>query len=136
MLPDVLNTNQVKDSAAAEVEFTQSENLGRTREFRKISETPNLPHRIDVKHAESGKGVTLRRDSVIIITKNVTGVDGSPVVIKGQVKLSIPVGNLATMAEPTHVLAEVGSLVFTLATSTFLYDGTGNGAVCLINGDL
>jgi hypothetical protein len=89
-----------------------------------------------VKHTESGKGEEARRRSLVQVNKFITGVSGKPRLVQAHVVVNLPVGDVATDTEAKNVLAELGSLVFTNATSTFLYDGTGNGAKCLLNGDL
>jgi hypothetical protein len=130
-----LVTNEVKDAAGAEVEFARISTIGRTFEYAQVSETPNLTHRIVGAHRETGAGTKKRRSSMIQVILNVTGSDGNPAEIKFRIVGDIPVGNLSTMDGPKKALAELGSLVFTNATSTFVYAGTGNGAVVLLNGE-
>lgn len=48
-----------------------------------------------------------------------------------------PVGALLALTEPTHNIAQLMSFVASLgASTTILYDGTGNGAQVLLNGDI
>lgn len=137
MLPNALNTNEIKNSAGTEVEFARRLTNGSTTEFVQVAETPNLPHRLRIAHTEVGKGVGARRRSLVQFSKTVNGVDGQPARIVAQCTVDFPVGNLSTMAEPTHVLAELLSFLATTgAGTTVLFAGTGSGAVCLLNGDL
>lgn len=139
MLGNNLNTNEIKNSAGAEVEFQHLSQEGRSRVFAMVGESPSLQHRLDISHVESGKGLTLVRRSLVRFTKNVISqVDTvTPVPILGYTVLQVPVGHLTSLAEPTHVLAELMSFCASLgATTTILYDGTGNGAQVLLNGSL
>lgn len=136
MLNNTLNTNEVRDAGGVEREFTHLQQIGRTREFQQIAETPNLRHRIQIAHREVGALEDLRRQSKVGILKEITGASGKKRKIVFNVTADIPVGDMGSTAEAANVLSEVGSLVFTLGTNTFLYDGTGNGAKVLLNGEL
>lgn len=139
MLSNTLVTNEIKNAAAAEVEFSRISSQARETVFAQVSETPALPHRLNVKHQESGSGVALRRRSLVRFDKSVTGqVDSTKVEkISGYIVMDIPVGNLTTMGEPQNVLAELLSFSATTGAATaVLFDCTGNGAKCLINGEL
>jgi hypothetical protein len=136
-LPTNLTTNEVKDSAGAEVEFLYSSSDGRTRIYAQSGETPMLEHRLKVSHQETGAGSLTRRRSVVRVDKTVSGASGTPRVVSAYVVLDIPVGDLSAYTEPTKVLAELVSFVASLgASTTILYDGTGYGAAALINGTL
>jgi hypothetical protein len=136
MLSNTLNTNEVKDAAAAEVELQRISSNERKTVFAVITETPNAPHRLSISHTEIGAGVDLRRRSVVRVDKTVTGSDSSPHVVSAYVVLDAPVGALSATTEIKNALAELSSFCFTAATSTLLYDGTGNGASALITGGL
>jgi hypothetical protein len=138
MLSNTLNTNEIKDAAAAEVEFQRIESDARKTVFAKISEAPALPHRITISHSESGSGLNRRRRSVVRVDKTVISTVDSvtPVTVSAYEVLDAPVGALAAGTEMTNVVAELGSFVHTNATSTFLYDGTGNGSAALLSGGL
>ena len=138
MLSNTLNTNEVKDNAGTEVEFSRLSVSDRSTVFSQITETPSLPHRLSISHAESGSGITKRRRSLVRIDKtSISGVDSStPVTTSAYVVLDAPVGALTSSTEMAKVLAELTSFVATSATSTFVYDGTGNGAAALLNGGL
>lgn len=139
MLSNTLVTNEIKDSAGAEVEFTRLSQSGRETVFAKVGEAPNLPYRLTVKHQESGSGVKKRRRSLLRFDKTVmSGVDATlPVTISAYAVLDSPVGAITSQADPTHILANLMSFMASLgASTTILYDGTGNGAKTLLNGDL
>jgi hypothetical protein len=138
MLSNTLNTNEVKNAAAAEVEFNRLSTEGRKTVFSQITESPNLPHRLTVSHQENGSGVKLRRRSVVRIDKTViSGVDSvTPITVSAYIVLDAPVGGMTAITEATNALAELGSFAFTNASATFLYDGTGPGISALLNGGL
>lgn len=139
MLTNTLNTNQIKDSTGAEVEFDRLSINDRKSEFKAIAESPSSPHRLNIAHQETGAGIKKRRRSVVRFDKTVAStVDPTlPVVVTAYVVLDTPVGALTTTAEAAHVLAELMSFVASDgATTTILYAGTGNGANVLLNGGL
>jgi len=138
MLPNTLNTNEVKNASAAEVEFQRLSTTNRSTVFGQISETPAQPHRLTISHLETGTGMKLRRRSLVRVDKTViSGVDSvTPITVSAYVVMDIPVGAMSAMTEGTNVLAELTSFVATLGTSTHLYDGTGNGSVALLTGGL
>lgn len=139
MLANTLNTNEIKNSAGTEVEFSRLSTSDRQTVFAQISETPSAPHRLSVSHQESGSGLTKRRRSVIRFDKTViASVDSvTPVTVSAYAVLDAPVGALTTSAEMAHVVAELMSFLASLgASTTILYDGTGNGAATLLNGGL
>lgn len=137
MLSNTLVTNEVKNAAGTEVEFGRISTTARSTEFAQVAETPNAPHRLKVSHQESGSGVSLRRRSVVRFDKTVTGVSLVPRVVSAYLVVDLPVGDMATSTESKNVLAEVLSFCASLgASTTILYDGTGNGAVALIDGGL
>lgn len=135
MLSDTLNTNEVKNAAGTEVEFTRISLADRRTEFAMIGELPGRPNRLIVQHTEVGTGVTKRRRSLLSFRKTVAGASGEPVTITYNQTIDIPIGDLATYDEPKNVLAQGMSFVASLgASTTILYDGTGNGASCLLSG--
>jgi hypothetical protein len=139
MLANTLNTNEIKNAAGTEVEFTRWSSGVRETEFKAILETPASPHRLSIKHAESGTGLNARRRSVVRFDKTViSSVDSvTPKVVSAYLVTDSPVGALTATTEMANVLAELMSFVAsTGASTTILYDGTGNGAVCLLSGDL
>lgn len=137
MLSNTLVTNEVKDSAGAEIEFQHWGLNGRTRVFAKSGETPNAPYRLTISHQEIGTGVDRRRRSVVRFDKVVTGVSLLPRKVSGYMVMDIPEGDLATSAEPKNIVANLLSFIGSLgASTTILYDGTGTGAIPLLDGSL
>jgi hypothetical protein len=139
MLSNSLVTNEVKNSAGTEVEFSRLSTLDRATTFSKVAEVPSLPLRLAISHQESGNGIKLVRRSVVRFDKTIVSeVDNiTPVTISAYAVMVIPVGHLDTLAEPAHVHAHLISFLASLgASTTILYDGTGNGGVCLLNGSL
>jgi len=136
-LSNTLVTNEVKDAAAAEVEFNRISTNGRTTEFAKSGETPNAPYRLKVSHQESGIGADLRRRSVVRIDKTVSGVSTAPRTVSAYLVLDAPIGDLSANTELKNVLANCLSFCATTgAATTVLFDCSGNGASCLIDGSL
>lgn len=139
MLSNTLNTNEVKNAAGTEVEFSRLSTSQRETVFSQIAETPSLPHRLSIKHTETGKDMKLRRRSLVRFDKTViSGVDNiTPITISAYAVLDLPVGAMSAITEGTNVMAELMSfLASTGATTTILYDGTGNGAKSLLEGGL
>lgn len=139
MLANTLNTNEVKDSAGVEVEFSRLSTSDRETEFSKVGETPSQPYRLKIKHQETGNGMSLRRRSVIRFDKtSISGVDSStPVTTSAYIVLDAPVGAMTSMTEATNAIANLMSFCATTgAATTVLFDGTGNGAKTLLEGGL
>ena len=140
MLSNTLNTNEIKNAAGTEQEFQRlTTGPGRETVFALITETPSLPHRLTVKHQESGSGITKRRRSLCRFDKTVIStVDNiTPVTVSAYAVLDAPVGALAANTEMTNVQANLMSFMASLgATTTILFDNTGNGASTLLNGGL
>lgn len=139
MLSNTLNTNEIKNSAGTEVEFSRLSSSDRQTVFAQIAETPSAPHRLSIAHQEIGAGMKKRRRSVVRFDKTViSGVDSTtPITVSAYAVLDFPVGASTSNAEAAHVLAELMSFLASLgASTTILYDGTGNGAAALLNGGL
>jgi hypothetical protein len=139
MLSNSLVTNEIKNSAGTEVEFSRLSIADRQTVFAQVNEAPSAPHRLTISHSESGSGLKLRRRSLVRFDKTViSSVDSvTPVTISAYAVLDIPVGAMTTDAEAAHVLAELMSFLASLgASTTILYDGTGNGGVALLKGGL
>jgi len=138
-LSNTLNTNEVKNAAGAEVEFTQlSQGPGRTRVWKQTTEPPARPHRLSLAHSETGAGMKRRRRSARRIDKTViSDVDNvTPVTITEYRVLDVPVGALIATTEVANVLAEGLSFDATTgAGTTVLFDCTGNGSAALLNGE-
>lgn len=139
MLANTLNTNEIKDSAGAEVEFTRLSTQGRTTIFAKVGETPSQPYRLSIAHQETGVGFKKRRRSVVRFDKTIISpVDNvTPVTVTAYTVVDIPVGALTTSTPIADVLANLNSFNSTTgAATTVLFDGTGNGSRELISGGL
>jgi hypothetical protein len=139
MLANTLNTNEIKNAAGTEVEFQRLSSSERETVFGQITETPALPHRLTIKHQETGLGLKKRRRSVIRFDKtSIATVDNvTPVTTSAYAVLDAPVGALSANTEMAAVTAELMSFLASLgASTTILYDGTGNGAATLLNGGL
>lgn len=139
MLANTLSTNEIKNAAGVEQEFTRLSQGIRDTVFALVTETPSAPHRLSIKHAESGKGTDLRRRSLIRFDKTVTGqVDSTKAaVISAYAVVDIPLGNLTSYDEAKNVLANLMSFMATTgAATTVLFDCTGNGAVTALSGTL
>jgi len=139
MLTNTLNTNEVKNASGTEVEFTRLSVGDRKTEFSQIGETPALPNRLAISHAESGTGITRRRRSVIRFDRTTAGELDTTVNVKSSAYLVLdsPIGNLTASTAAKAVLAQLVSFVASLgASTTILYDCTGNGADCLVNGGI
>jgi hypothetical protein len=139
MLSNTLNTNEIKNSAGTEVEFSRLSTAARQTVFAQIGESPSAPHRLSISHAETGNGLNKRRRSVVRFDKTVAStVDTTKLVtVSGYCVLDTPVGALTSMTEPTNVLAELMSFMASLgASTTILFDGSGNGAATLLSGGL
>ncbi len=139
MLANTLNTNEVKNSAGTEQEFTRLSTVGRKTEFALITESLALPHRLGISHQEVGTGLRKRRRSVVRFDKTVAStVDVTQTAdISAYVVLDAPIGALLANTELVNVLANLQSFLSTTgAATTVLFDGTGNGATALLSGGL
>jgi hypothetical protein len=138
-LATTLNTNEIKDSAGLEREFTHLQTVGRTREFKLILEAPGYPSRLKVSHSESGTGTSKRRRSVVRFDNSYQGaIDTSKsMIVSAYTVLDIPIGNMGSLVYGKDTLANLMSFCASLgASTTILYDCTGNGADALVNGNL
>lgn len=139
MLSDTLNTNEIKNAAGAEIEFQRLRSSDRLTVFGQVPESPSLPHRLTVSHQETGKGINMRRRSLVRFDKTVMStVDTTlPVTVSCYAVLDAPVGALVANTELANATAELMSFLATTgAATTVLFDCTGNGAATLINGGL
>jgi len=137
MLSNTLTTNEVKNRAGTEIEFTRLSISDRNTVFAQIGESPALPIRMTIKHVESGSGLGKRRRSVIRFdVTHVSGVDlVTPVTTSAYLVLDNPIGAIANSNVAADVIAYVLSFCGSLgASTTILYDGTGNGAAALLTG--
>lgn len=139
MLSNTLNTNQVKDSAGTEVEYSRLSISDRSTEFAKIGEQPNLEDRMSIKHTESGIGMKKRRRSVTRFDlTSISGVDSvTPITDSAYLVLDRAIGASTNNTSAANVLARLMSFVASDGSGTTIkYDGTGSGADALLNGGL
>lgn len=139
MLSNTLNTNEIKDAGGVECEFQRLSTSDRKTEFALITESPSLPFRFVISHQETGSGLTKRRRSLVRFDKTVAGtVDTTKTCnVSAYCVLDAPIGALISNAEFKAVLAGLMSfLASTGATTTILYDCSGNGANALTTGGL
>lgn len=139
MLSNTLVTNEVKNAAGTEVEFSRLSIGTRSTEYSAVSETPSKPNRLSIQHTESGSGIDRRRRSVVRFDKTDTGQVDTTKTMRSSayVVLDCPVGQQTTNALPADVLAQLVSFVASLgASTTILYDGTGNGSTALLTGGI
>lgn len=139
MLSSTLVTNEVKKADATEVEFSRISSDKRSTTFAQVGEAPSLPHRLTVSHQETGSGLKQRRRSLVRFDKTVIStVDAvTPVTVSAYAVLDAPIGALAANTEMKNVIAELVSFLASLgASTTILYDCTGNGATALVDGTL
>lgn len=139
MIATTLNTNEIKNAAGTEVEFGRSSSEGRTVIYETLSVVPAMPHRLTVKHSETGSGTGLRRRSLVRFDKVIAGqVDTTaPCTVSFYAVADIPVGNMTALTEAQNVCAELMSFLATTgAATTVLFDCSGNGASALVNGTL
>jgi len=139
MLPNTLNTNEVKDRAGVEVEFQRLSTEARKLVFSKVGETPSLPYRLTFSHLETGSQQKLRRRSLVRVDKTlISPVDTvTPVTISAYVVLDTPVGHLVDQTAMADVIANLNSVLSTTgAGTTVLFDGTGTAAASLLSGSL
>jgi len=140
MLSNTLNTNEIKNAAGTEVEFEHlTGGSDRTRTFRQITEAYPYPNHLTLKHVETGSGINKIRRSLVRFDKTVAStVDATRTCVISIYQVGIiPVGALLASTEVANVNAQMGSFMYSLgASTTILYDGTGNGSVVLISGGL
>lgn len=139
MLANSLVTNEIKNASGVEQEFGRISQGDRTTEYALLTEGPATPHRLSIKHTEIGTGVDARRRSVVRFDlKGLGDIDTSKMVqTSAYLVVDIPVGNISAYDSAKTVLANLLSFCASLgATTTILYDCTGNGAATLINGSL
>lgn len=139
MLTNTLNTNEIKDSSAVEREFTRLSVGDRQTVYAQIAESYGLPNRLSIKHTETGVGLKLRRRTLIRFDKTVNGevVEAEPCTTSIYLVADLPVGNLLTGVVVKDVLAYMNSFMASLgASTTILYDGTGNGSQIVLTGGI
>lgn len=92
-----------------------------------------------ISHQEVGSGITRRRRSVISFERSDSGqVDATQIQRnRTYTVLDFQVGNATDTVVCKELLAYLNSFMASLgASTTILYDGTGNGAATLLAGSL
>jgi hypothetical protein len=139
MLANDLVTNEIKNAAQTEEEFTHILLEGRSRTFARKNEQYAYPHRLTISHQENGVGLDKRRRGVVRFDKTVAGQIDATRPMKGSAYIvtDIPVGNMSSNALAADLIANLLSFCATTgAATTVLFDGTGNGATALLTGGL
>jgi hypothetical protein len=132
-------TNEIKDAAGTEVEYALLSTNGSKSILKKVGESPAYSDRLTLSHQETGTGLAKRRRSLVRFDLYAAGqVDATvPAGASAYLVLDIPIGNQTSNALVLGALARLGSFVFTLSgNTTFLRDGTGTGAVVLLDGSV
>jgi hypothetical protein len=139
MLSNSLVTNEIKNAAGAEIEFARRSQGTNETEFYALTEGAVTEHTLRIKHAITGVGIkkvqssAFRFDKTVISTVDLI----TPVIHSCYVVLKAPIGAMLTTAESANVIAESMSFLASLgASTTILYDCTGNGATSLLNRSL
>jgi len=142
MLPLTLNTNEIKIAAGTEIEYVHlNYGTGREHFYHQINESSSLLRRLSIKHTEAGVGLKRRRRSVVRFDDYVVAdLDASLIVPASFYQVAdLPVGAMSTNSGLvfSNVIAKGMSFLASLgASTTILYDCTGNGAQVLLNGEL
>jgi hypothetical protein len=139
MLNNTLNTNEIKGSAGTGVTFSRLSINGRSTEFSYSGETPAKPSRLKISHQDFGTGLTRRRRSMIRFERTDTGQVDATQTVKNAVYVvaDLQVGNMSSNAYPVELFAYLNSFMASLgASTTILYDGSGNGSALLYSGGL
>lgn len=137
MLSNTLVTNEIKNRSGTEVEFQRLSIGDRKTVFAPVADNPALPIRLTISHLESGNALTRRRRGLVRFDKTVVStVDNvTPVTVSAYVVLDCPIGALTTTNDAADALAYLMSFCASLgASTTILYDGSGNGATALLTG--
>jgi len=138
MLNNTLNTNEVKDRAGVEIELERrSTGPGTVTEFKKLNESAGLPVRLSIKHETSGTGTKTIRRSVVEAINTVENSDGEKVTSIARLSVVHPTGLADDFNGLKDALAMILSFCATTGVgTTVLFDGSGNGALALINESL
>lgn len=136
MLSDSLVTNEIKNSAGTEIEFRRRSLGNNETEFYALTEGAVTEHTLRVKHTITGVGRNKTQSSAFRFDKTVISTVDliTPCIHSCYTVLKYPFGLMLTNAEAANVIAENMSFLASLGASTsILYDCTGNGAQALLN---
>jgi len=136
MLPDTLNTNQVRTSAGVEVELQLTLNEGRLKQWEKFPAVPSKPIKLVVQHQVISKDFKERRRSKIgVAIRHASEVDPTILVdSQAYIVIDTPQGAMNTTTVLADSIAMLLSFVGTTDGTTLLLNGNGNGAQALLNG--
>jgi hypothetical protein len=139
MLPSHLNTNEVRGSDNAEVEYLRMSVEGRKVVFHKSGESPALKDRITFQHEEKGVGPkSVRRSNLsnlVEVTSDVDDTSTAQIIVSTTIQ--VPIGLLSTNTAVVNAMCKHTSLLATVGTSgVYASDGSGNGAKALTDGTL
>jgi hypothetical protein len=138
MLTNTLSTNEIKNAAGTGVTFDRRSISDHETEFRNTT-NPALPKVLTIAHEEIGNGLKKRRRTKILFdVTSISTVDSiTPVVTTIYQVIDSPIGAITSTSPIAEVLAYMNSFMASLgASTTILYDGSGNGAVIALNGTL
>lgn len=138
MLSNTLSTNEIKNAAGTGVTFDRRSISDRATEFRNTA-NPSQPKVLSIAHEEIGVGLKKRRRSKVAFEiTSISTVDSiTPIVTKVYQVTDAPIGAITANTVTLEALAYMNSFMASLgANTTILYDGTGNGAVAVLNGSL
>jgi hypothetical protein len=139
MLSDSLVTNEIKNAAGTEIEFSRRSQGVNETEYYALSEGATTEHTMRIKHAVSGTGRNKVQSSAIRFDKTVISTVDliTPCIHSFYFVLKSPIGLMLAKDESKNVIAEGMSFLASLgANTTILYDCSGNGALSLINRSL
>jgi len=139
MLANTLNTNEIKTTAGASLIFSRLSTGVRNTEFALVNEPAGLPHRLLISHQETGSGFLRRRRSVTRFNKTIAGQLDASVGVLGSLYIvaDLPIGNMSDNTLINGLSANMMSFYASLgASTTILFDGTGNGAVIMSSGGI
>jgi hypothetical protein len=135
----LLNTNEIKNAAAAGVTFSRISSSERESVWAILPESPNAPQRLTIKHSETGSGVTRRRRSLVRFDySRASTVDTTKVTTtSAYTVLDAPIGYHTAVADYHVVLSYLNSFMAQTGAATgILFDNTGNGSRALLNGEV
>lgn len=138
MLTNTLSTNEIKNAAGTGVTFDRRSISANSTEFRNTA-NPSQPKVLSIAHEEIGSGLKKRRRSKIRFdVTSISTVDTvTPVTTGGYFVLDNPIGAVTANTVANEVIAYMLSFLGSLgASTTILYDGSGNGSVVVLNGSL
>lgn len=134
MLSNTLTTNEVKNQAGTALSFERIVSADHLTVFKNTAETIGMPHRLKIQHQTSGVGDKEVRRSLVRFDLTIENGQGIKGIVSAYLNLVVPTGLVEDLDSSKNCLANLLSFcASTGATSTILFDGTGNGAKALLN---